>query len=89
MVAHAAVGVAIAVTSISSSNSVCLAEFENCRVRLSNARAVADTMKCTGGNLDPGKWRENQVSEFAFCVFLNHIIERVNNLCGMRGYITL
>lgn len=40
MVAHAAVGVAIAVTSISSSNSVCLAEFENCRVRLSNARSV-------------------------------------------------
>lgn len=56
---------------------------------LADIRAVADTMKCTGGNLDPGKWRENQVSEFAFCVFLNHIIERVNNLCGMRGYITL
>lgn len=40
MVAHAAVGVAIAVTAMSSSNCVSLAGFENCRVRLWNARSV-------------------------------------------------
>ncbi|XP_024388294.1 uncharacterized protein [Physcomitrium patens] len=59
MVAHAAV--AIALTSIASSSSACLAGFENRRARLGNARAVADTVKrSSGGNVDSGKWRQNQ-----------------------------
>jgi len=39
-------------------------------------RATADTAERTsGGFVDPGKWRENQVGAFAFCAVLNFIME--------------
>jgi len=39
-------------------------------------RAIADTAERTsGGTVDPGKWRENQVGAFALFRVLNFAIE--------------
>lgn len=61
-VARAPVGVAPTVTTISGSSSLRRrAVFGHCRVRCEMERVVADTVtRSSGGNVDPGRWKEIQ-----------------------------